>query len=110
MDVLVAQQDDMINVIEASAQQVQKDTEAGYVISSFTNNFRLTAVTQPGTNRKGCGACAVSSPKALVLLFPLCPCLGRHRHCGRSHCRKGKEIDARVYSLDVGLFYARFTI
>jgi len=29
MDVLVAQQDDMINVIETSAQQVQKDTEAG---------------------------------------------------------------------------------
>jgi len=39
MDVLVAQQDDMINAIEVSAQQVQKDTEAGYVIRSFVNIF-----------------------------------------------------------------------
>jgi len=44
MDVLVAQQDDTINVIADSAQQVQKDTEAGYVVRSFANIFRLTAV------------------------------------------------------------------
>jgi hypothetical protein len=44
MDVLVAQQDDTINAIAESAQQVQKDTEAGYVVRSFANRFRLTAV------------------------------------------------------------------
>ena len=31
MDVLVNQQEDVINAIETSATQVQKDTEAGYV-------------------------------------------------------------------------------
>ena len=35
MDVLVTQQDDMINAIETSATQVEKDTEAGYVTRSF---------------------------------------------------------------------------
>lgn len=38
MDVLVTQQDDMINAIETSATQVQKDTEAGYVTRSFHQN------------------------------------------------------------------------
>jgi len=35
MDVLVNQQDDVINAIEVSATQVQKDTEAGYVTRCF---------------------------------------------------------------------------
>jgi syntaxin 1B/2/3 len=35
MDVLVTQQEDTINAIEASATQVQKDTEAGYVTRWF---------------------------------------------------------------------------
>ena len=37
MDVLVTQQDDTINAIETSATQVQKDTEAGYVIARSPN-------------------------------------------------------------------------
>lgn len=35
MDVLVNQQDDVINAIDTSAAQVQKDTEAGYVTRWF---------------------------------------------------------------------------
>ena len=38
MDVLVAQQDDLINAIETSATQVQRDTEAGYVVCSFAES------------------------------------------------------------------------
>jgi syntaxin 1B/2/3 len=38
MDVLVAEQDDTINAIETSANQVQKDTEAGYVTCSFAES------------------------------------------------------------------------
>jgi len=39
MDVLVNQQDDVINTIETSAIQVQKDTEAGYATRWFAEFF-----------------------------------------------------------------------
>ena len=43
MDVLVTQQEDVINAIEISATQVQKDTEAGYVTRCFAE-FHLNGV------------------------------------------------------------------
>ena len=42
MDVLVNQQEDVINAIETSATQVQRDTEAGYVtrwFAEFSSNW-----------------------------------------------------------------------
>jgi syntaxin 1B/2/3 len=42
MDVLVTQQEEVINAIETSATQVQKDTEAGYVtrwFAEFSSNW-----------------------------------------------------------------------
>ena len=44
MDVLVNQQEDVINAIETSATQVQKDTEAGYVLHVGSPRFHLTGV------------------------------------------------------------------
>jgi hypothetical protein len=51
MDVLVTQQDDTINAIETSATQVQKDTEAGYVIARSPNP-RLIGITASDRPRK----------------------------------------------------------
>ena len=42
MDVFVNQQEDVINAIDTSAAQVQKDTEAGYVtrwFAEFSSNW-----------------------------------------------------------------------
>jgi len=103
MDVLVTQQDDTINVIADSAQQVQKDTEAGYVVRSFANIFRLTAVhTASGKpkrlwNMPGQLAESVGSAFSYFSLsWPLLA-LRSESPSERNRCS--------IYCLDVGLFY-----
>jgi len=104
MDVLVAQQDDTINAIAESTQQVHKDTEAGYVVHLFANLFRLTAVhtaldkpkrlwSMPGQLAESVGsAFSYSSLSWPVLVLRSDSLSERNRWS--------------IYCLDVGLFYA----
>jgi hypothetical protein len=106
MDVLVAQQDDTINAIAESAQQVQKDTEAGYVVRSFANIFRLTAVhtasDKPKRPWSTPGQLAESVGSAFSY-FSLSWPLSRLRSDSLSERERNR---CSIYCLDVGLFYA----
>jgi hypothetical protein len=53
MSILVEQQDETINTIEQQAFNVQKDTEAGYVVTiCLTRGWLLSVIMVPGCNTR----------------------------------------------------------
>ncbi|KAI0065477.1 hypothetical protein BV25DRAFT_1693597 [Artomyces pyxidatus] len=102
MSILVEQQDEIINVIEAQAGEVEKDVEVGCACSlSFGARSALTSSTvQTWVHRQGRGFRARSTEKALDLLHhhPHSPHHRWYCHRGCRH-QQQQKVDTRCRTL-----------
>ena len=108
MSVLVEQQDETINTIEAQADTVQKDVEAGYVYTLHSVEVVLNRGPQAGLYRKGRCICPSCSQKAMDMLLHHSDRPDHCRCCRWCRCCTKCEQEVRSYHRLCGGFLTEY--
>ena len=97
MSILIAQQDEAIDTIQATAVDVEANTRAGYTyifLAVIPYTVLMSIRLQSGPSHKSRGTCAIRPSQALDLFLDLRLRHCRPRACSRSllRCRPWQEM------------------